>query len=165
MEFTGYHGTLSSNVCLIKNNGFNKSDTGWLGTGVYFFEDNFDLAINWAKKKYRTDRVQFIKKKIHVEEKKLFDISWPCSPHSKYYFKEREKYINEMVKRGYEVNIENNRRYENALINLICTRKEYDVVRACTYTYQKYDYMGGKVVDSIFANGIELSVRNINCII
>lgn len=165
IELVGYHGTLKTNVPLIKKNGFNRSYNGWLGTGVYFFEKDYELAVKWAKKKHKTNEVQFIKKTICVQKQKLFDITWPLSEQSRYYFKEREQFINEMVKRGYEVNIENKKRYENQLINMICEKKGYDVVRACTYTYQKYDYIGGKEIDSIFGNGVELSVRGHNCII
>ncbi|NFN81855.1 hypothetical protein FDB25_15810 [Clostridium botulinum] len=165
IEVIGYHGTLKEKISLIKRNGFDKSDGGWLGTGIYFFQDDFELAIKWAKKKYRTDNVQFIKKKICVDSKKLFDITWPLSKQSKYYFQERERYIKEMTRRGYEINVENKKRYENSLVNLICNSKGYEVVRACTYTYQKYDYIGGKEIDSIFANGVELSVRNAKSII
>lgn len=50
-EFMGYHGTSRKNVRLIKKTGFNESNTGWLGTGVYFFEEDFELALKWAKKK------------------------------------------------------------------------------------------------------------------
>lgn len=164
-EFMGYHGTSRKNVRLIKKTGFNESNTGWLGTGVYFFEEDFELALKWAKKKHNTHEVEFIKKKICVDEKKLFDISWPLAKQTQYYFKERERYMQEMIKRGYEVSVENRKRYENELINLICKTKKYDVVRACTYTYQKYDYIGGKEIDSVFANGIEISVREPNCII
>lgn len=164
-RFLGYHGTLRKSAINIKKNGFNDSKKGWLGEGVYFFQEDYDLALKWAQKSLKSLDVQFIKKYIVIEKEKLFDIVWPLSEDCKYYFKEREKFLEMMESRGYEVHIDNGRRYENELMNLICKRKEYDAVRACTYTYQKYDYKGGEQIDSIFANGVEICVRNHECIL
>lgn len=163
-EFLGYHGTLKKHDKSIRKSGFRKSNSGWLGEGVYFFQEDFELALLWAKKKYNTQHVVAIKNNIKATEKNLLDISYPLSNQSKYYHSEREKFILMMKNRGYEVCLESRKRYENQLINLICEKKGYEVVRACTYTYQKYDYINGNEIDSKFANGIELSVRNLDCI-
>ncbi len=163
-KFLGYHGTLRKHDKSIRELGFKKSNNGWLGEGVYFFQEDFELALSWAKKKYKTQHVAVIKNNIEVDEEKLLDISYPLSDQSKYYHSEREKFITMMKKKGFEVCLESRKRYENELINLICNQKGYEVVRACTYTYQKYDYINEKEIDSKFANGIELSVRNLDCI-
>lgn len=163
-SFTGYHGTTLEKFHSISKNGFKKSNNGWLGEGIYFFEEDYEMAKRWAEKKYNTINVRLLKKTINVDSDKLFDITYPLSEQSKYYFSERERFIKEMKERGYEVNVENRKRYENELINLICRIKDYNVVRACTYTYQKYDYIGGKEIDSLFSNGVEICVRDIMCI-
>lgn len=165
IEYIGYHGTLKNIEKCIKSGGFTKSNTGWLGEGVYFFQDDFELAKRWAIKKYNAENVVFIKRTIRVEREKLFDITYPLSEQSKYYFRERERCIQEMKKRGYKVDVESRKRYENGLINLICVTKKYHVVRACTYTYQKCDYIDGNEVGSLFANGVEICVRNIECVV
>lgn len=164
VEFIGYHGTLKSIEKSINLGGFAKSNNGWLGEGVYFFQEDYELAKMWAIKKYRNQKVVFIKKAIRIEKEKLFDITYPLSEQSRYYFKERHRYIDEMKRRGYDIDVANGRRYENGLMNLICNTRKYDAVRACTYTYQEYDYINGEEISSVFANGIEICVRNLQCI-
>jgi len=47
-----YHGTTSSRAESILKNGFKASTAPrmWLGTGVYFFQEGFDLCCEWARK-------------------------------------------------------------------------------------------------------------------
>ena len=159
---TGYHGTKKYSQKNIEKNGFIKSLGGWLGGGIYFFQDDYELAISWAKKKHNTIMTCFIKKAICVNEDKFFDITWPLSKQSKYFFKEREKYVKNMEKKGYKVEVDSKKRFEGAVIDLICDKKEYQVARACTYTYQQFDEV--YKLDSIFANGVEICVKNDSCL-
>lgn len=158
----GYHGTKSYFRKSIENYGFKESLSGWLGRGVYFFQEDYKLSKEWATKKYKTPMVCYLQRKIEVDKKYFFDITWPLSDNSKYFFEERKKYVEEMEKRGYKVEIDSRKRFEGKLIDLICSRKEYKVVRACTYTYQEFDEI--YKLDSIFANGVEICVKDHNCI-
>lgn len=157
----GYHGTCNLLRKKIEKYGFKKSKGGWLGGGIYFFEDSFEMATNWAKRKYKSDQVCFIKRIIEVEESKFFDISWPLDSRTKYFFKEREKFIEVAMKKGYNVYADDKQRFEGGIIDSICREKKYDVVRACTYTYQKIDDKCG--LDSIFSNTVEVCVKNEEC--
>lgn len=160
-EIIGYHGTKSSVRKNIENDGFIESKSGWLGRGVYFFEKDYEMAKKWAIKKYKTIMVCYIKRVININEEKFFDITWPLDPRTKYFFQEREIYAKEMEKRGYHVEVDDKIRFEGAVIDKICKEKKYDVVRACTYTYQSFDEKYG--INSIFANGVEICVKNNEC--
>lgn len=161
VNFVGYHGTKSYVRKQIERDGFIQSNSGWLGKGVYFFQEDCDMALNWAKKKHKTVMVCFIKRIIELNEEKFFDITWPLDPRTKYFFDEREKFVKEMEKRGYVVEVDNKKRFEGAIVDQICERKKYDVARACTYTYQQYDEIYS--LNSIFANGVEICVKNEDC--
>lgn len=160
-QLCGYHGTKSYFRKKIENNGFIESKGGWLGKGIYFFQEDYEMALNWAKKKHHTIMVCYIKRIINVEEDKFFDITWPLDKRTKYFFDERKKYVEEMEKRGYIVEVDNKKRFEGAVVDKICEEKGYDVARACTYTYQEHDEIYS--LNSIFANGVEICVKNSEC--
>lgn len=162
-EFIGYHGTKKYSKSSIERDGFIKSPKGWLGEGTYFFQEDYQLAINWAKKKHNTIMVCFIKRKIRVRQESFFDIVWPLSDDSKYFFSERENYVKSMEKKGYIIEVDDKKRFEGEVIDLICKRKNYSVARACTYTYQKFDEI--YKLNSIFDNGVEICVKDHNCIV
>lgn len=161
VELIGYHGTKTYVRKGIENTGFVESKTGWLGKGVYFFQEDYEIARNWASKKHRTMMICHIKRIINVAEEKFFDITWPLDPRTKYFFQEREKYVKEMEARGYVVEVDSKKRFEGAIVDMICEKKQYDVARACTYTYQQYDEIYS--LNSIFANGVEICVKNKAC--
>lgn len=160
-EICCYHGTKSYIRKYIERDGFTESLNGWLGKGVYFFQEDFEMAKEWAKRKHRTLMVCFIKRIIKVDNERFFDITWPLDKRTKYFFEEREKYVKEIERRGYKVEVDSKKRFEGALIDQICEKKGCDVVRACTYTYQSYDDIYS--LNSIFANGIEVCVKNECC--
>lgn len=158
ISLTGYHGTKKYLKSSIEVEGFRKSLSGWLGEGVYFFQDDYQMAVNWAKKKYNTMMTCFIKRRIVVENDLFFDITWPLAESTKYFFEEKEKYIKYMEKKGYKIEVTDKKRFEGEVIDLICREKKYAVVRACTYTYQKHDEI--YKLNSIFANGVEVCVKD-----
>ena len=158
LEFTGYHGTSH-----IQKTNFKISKSGWLGEGVYFFEDNEILARNWARKKFGNCRIDVIKKTIMVNQDNLFDLSNPNSDDSKYYHEQRCKFIHNHTKHQLKAKYDTKKRYENIILNEICKNMDIHCVRACTYTYQIYD--DEYETDSIFPNGIELCVKNLEYIV
>lgn len=162
VELLGYHGTKKDIAKQIEKSDFTESEGGWLGKGIYFFQEDYEMARNWASKKYNTVMTAYIKRKIEVSEEKFFDITWPLDERTKYYFKEREKYVEEMERRGYSVEVETKKRFEGKLIDLICKKKKFEVARSCTFTYQKFDEI--YKLNSIFANGVEICVKNPSCI-
>lgn len=161
-ELLGYHGTRRYFRSAIEANGFKESSKGWLGKGVYFFQEDYNMALEWAKKRHNTVMTCFIKRDIKVREDKFFDITWPLDERTKYFFQERERYVKEMESRGYRVEVDNKKRFEGAVVDLICYNKRYHVVRACTYTYKLYDEV--YKLNSIFANGVEICVKDQQCL-
>ena len=55
----GYHGTSRSRAERVIADGFQPSTNGydWLDTGVYFWQDAPNHALNWARKMYRQEPV------------------------------------------------------------------------------------------------------------
>jgi hypothetical protein len=161
--FIGYHGTKFKNIDNIVNTGFNPSLKGWLGKGVYFFQEDKELANNWGKRRYLNQKVGVIKREIHVDKDIIFDITNPLSIQNKDFQKNRESFIAVMERKGYIINENTKESFEGKVIDAICIKKKYSVVRAFTYTYQDYDKR--YKLQSKFANGIELCVKNTCCII
>lgn len=79
-EFVCYHGTTTSAMLSIINNGFNLSHSNedWLGHGVYFFTDGiadpFKNAIEWSKNKHKHNDICIIKVKIKACDFEILDL-------------------------------------------------------------------------------------------
>lgn len=46
----------------------------WLGEGVYFWDDDFEMAKLWAEKRYRDEAVAVIEVQIECEREKILDL-------------------------------------------------------------------------------------------
>jgi len=78
MKVIGYHGTEAKHIDDINKNGYNFSENGWFGEGVYFFETLKPLthgeeeAIYWAIKIKRCDEWAVFK--AIIESSKFIDL-------------------------------------------------------------------------------------------
>ncbi|WP_336825185.1 hypothetical protein [Sporosarcina sp. USHLN248] len=82
-HFTGYHGTVKSNVASIKSNGFRvekysfitselQKVPGDLGAGVYAYKDSIENAKKFAEK--FSDDISVLKLEIVVDEDRFMDM-------------------------------------------------------------------------------------------
>src|SRR5580693_442439 len=57
MRVVGYHGTSRKRATSILRRGFKPSENAfdWLGTGIYFFEENEERARAWARRLHPHD--------------------------------------------------------------------------------------------------------------
>lgn len=55
VQLQGFHGTNKSSFEKIKKEGFYICKTGWFGSGVYFYKNNIEKALEWSKKKYKSN--------------------------------------------------------------------------------------------------------------
>lgn len=81
LTFWGYHGTLAENAKKIKQEKefrCKENPYHWLGNGVYFFIDDPDKAIWWAKqanvKKHKKQQVAYIRCYIQLLKKELLNL-------------------------------------------------------------------------------------------
>ena len=97
--YTGYHGTdIKSAENILKENKFRVTKNGWLGTGIYFYENNYIMAKKWVGKKNIVD-IAIIECLIEVEAEKVLDVTSPDSESTKLFQEERERLIKEIEKR------------------------------------------------------------------
>lgn len=160
--YIGYHGTNQVNAISIKKEGFKPSVKGWLGKGVYFFEEDKDLAYKWCKRKFESQKLQVLRREIKVNADRVFDISNPHSKACKYFFKEKENYIRLLETKGYYITAETVQKAQTPIFERICTIKNYCLVRAYTYTFEDYDKKYH--LSSNIPNGVELCIRDLKCI-
>lgn len=161
-EFVGYHGTSHHNAKSIEKNGFNLSPTGWLGKGVYFFQEDKELARLWAIKNNNHSRIEVLERKIKIEKNKVFDMVDILGTHNRTFHKLRLDLVNKSKEVGIRCNFDKDkleaqiRKIETTIINNICKDSGYDVVISATFT------KSGCSLDiwSVCPNGIEICVKD-----
>lgn len=167
-QFIGYHGTCSENIVKIKENNFKPSDWGWTGPGVYFFENNNELAAEWAEYSYPDKEICVLERLINVDDNKILDISTPNTGHNIKIQETRKRFLEKAIKEGRKIK-DSDEKIDSKIINMVATIGRFDVVRNFTYTYIPADRALGKErkrkpLRSNVPNGIELCVRNLKCI-
>ncbi|MBG9656349.1 hypothetical protein ABE24_16115 [Cytobacillus firmus] len=157
--FIGYHGTNSNTAKnIIRTNfSFNTTKPGWLGSGIYFFEENEGLARYWGNLK-SPGNASVLRTEIDVPDDKIFDVSDPSSDHSKTFHAFREQLLPVLHEKQINIKAENKTDFDGKILNMICIKEKYQLVRSFTYTYIDYDRKNGTF--SRFPNGIELCLKN-----
>ncbi len=164
ISFIGHHGTLYVNSKKIKREGFEESKSGWLGKGIYFFEDDKELARMWANYKKGTyqSKIDVIECNISLEQEKILDIVDPKSVHSKMINEFRENFLKVTLKENKIIKTEDTT-LDGKILDMICNRKGYSLVRNSTHTLTESDRKLG-IKFSNLKNGIELCVKDKNII-
>ncbi|MGG4268371.1 hypothetical protein [Peribacillus simplex] len=162
--FIGYHGTKSSIAKnIIRTNfTFNQANPGWLGSGNYFFEENERLANYWGNLR-NPGNYSVIRAEINVPEEKKFDISDPNSDHSKEFHAMRDVLLPTLIQQNLKVKANSTKDFDGKILNVVCRKGGYQLVRAYTYTYNDQDRTDGTF--SRFPNGVELCLKNTGYIV
>lgn len=122
--YEGYHGTSLSSAQLMANQKsffFSIGDSEWLGDGIYFFENDFDEARDWAvdHKKYPDSVILY----CTINSKKVFDLT----------IKANQFKLARLIQ-TLSVRYRNEKRkpiiLDGKAINMLCSELGYDVVRA-----------------------------------
>ncbi len=169
--FTGYHATSRDRAEAIMRRNFKKSKSGWLGEGVYFFEDNPKLAVEWARYKYRNDEnalsaVTVIQSEIRCHKEKILDLTNPQSEDVSDFHRVRQNIIIHLRKFGKkDIDIEETSWacFDGMAIDLLRTKRNFSLVRHYTFTPTLLDR--ASLTYSRVPNGIELCVKDLSCIV
>lgn len=126
--FIGYRGTSKQRVQDFLNSGQWEVSTRpdeYLGHGTYFFENDYQEAYKWAKynRKLDDEEIEVIKVNIKVKEKEVFDLldSTTCDDYL--------KIVKKIGAKFYEADNIPDHPADCKLINLICDRDGYKLVR------------------------------------
>lgn len=163
MQYIGYHGTsieYRTQILRLKGTGFTESASGWLGPGIYFFDNDYNMAHKFASKKYRT--VGVLECEIDVPDDKIIDLTNAKSHNNLTFHAIRDSLISlELQKRNMKRTSEkgnNAEDFDNTTFKMLYLRKGYKLVRANTYTYTKNDNSVKQL--SRIPNGVELCLRD-----
>lgn len=159
-NFVGYHGAsgVRADKILIQNFTIDPKKTGWLGTGIYFFEGNQELAKYWAGFRWGTVPTKVLSCEICVPSKEVFDVTDSNGEDAKKFHETKEEFI--LLLGDHKVNAfaKNGEDSDGKIFNMICAREGYVMVRVNTYTYTE---MARKYcIPSRISNGTELCLRN-----
>ncbi len=158
VKFIGYHGTHDHLVRRIFSQGLNEARKGYLGKGVYFFEDNYDLAREWALSRRDCKSPAVIKAQIECDHEKVLDITNPNCPERKLISSKVKSYFVKRTKDGYYLDANAMKEIEGNIIDNMCEVVDYKLIRAITISNTHVD--GDKTIFLGIANGIELCVKD-----
>lgn len=177
-EYIGYHATQKEKKQSIILNGFNKSISSknrqhWLGSGVYFFEDDY-YAVEWNlldlynNKKYGIDiecqKYIILKSIIICEQDKLLDMSSPEGFALYKYLKRniKQKYINQ----GKSKDIERlNKASTKFWMNLLEDKGFFKDFKVVIASYARKNQVLKNDDDFIKNHQRQICVKDIHCIV
>ncbi|PEV10269.1 hypothetical protein CN418_22825 [Bacillus thuringiensis] len=163
MEFVAYHGTdkqIATNI--ISSDFRHNNKVGWLGTGIYFFNENENMAYKWADTKKRCTTPTVLRCEISLPDGKIFDTTMPGSEHNEKFHMYRNILKMQLKSRNRSIKARDQEDFDGKTYNFICQREGYELVKAHTYTYDADDSDFG---NSRVPNGTELCLRNTEFIV
>lgn len=164
MDFVAYHGTSKQIATNIIDSDFHHNNkVGWLGTGIYFFNENQAMAYNWADTKKRFERPTVLCCELSLPDDKVFDATVPDSEHNQMFHMYRNLLKMQLKSRNKFVKARNQEDFDGKTYNIICKQEGYELVKAYTYTYDQADSDFG--INSRVPNGTELCLRNTEFIV
>ena len=158
-KYIGYHGTTKNAAKQIVNQSNFKVSAkidDWLGTGVYFFENDCKQAYNFVKKGRRVADASIIKATLEPEF--VFDLL--LTEAVSVFTDVHNKILPRLIRMyGEDSNIDN---YNGLIINYICANSNihFDMVRGVFPTPKKETIEGTTITPS----QIQLCVRKLDCI-
>lgn len=165
LEFDAYHGTSEKNATSIMNGNFRTPvRPGWLGCGIYFFDSDNNMALQYASGKFSCE-VKTIKCKLIIDSDKVFDITNPLGKQTKMFHKTKDD-LEEAIGVSKLNAICRRQDFESNILEKICAEGNYIMVRACTYTNNDIEREAKLHLPAFkFSNGVELCLKDKNCII
>lgn len=148
MKFIGFHGTSIEKLYSIKIDGINSSKNGWFGTGSYFFLEDKELCLKWAKRKYPNKKCIAIKVEIDIDDEYILDTR--LEEHRKFFHLFRDTIAQSIINGS--MKYENtSQHFDNFIFDLINKNLGIKLVIANSFTF---DYP--KEFNSRIPNGTEL---------
>ena len=163
-----HHGTSSSRATLILESGFKFSDETdcvhrlqWLGTGVYFFENDKASAMGWAKYRAQTDglcKPVVFAAVLACDESRFLDFN------NRYQFSLYERYYN-AVKEDAIQHVEEGDKIDGLVLELLCKELDVAMMRACLNTVDRLPLQpAGKQSRLVDGMQVQVCVRDNQCI-
>lgn len=158
-KYTGYHGTSKDVADKIIRTAFviNHGHQGFLGTGIYFFEENKDLAIEYATHRHGNKIIKALECILEVPEEEVFDTTLKEGAKKFNVYKEIVKET--ILKEKINLKVGNRNHFDGRVYDFVAKREKYTLIRAETFTPllsdRKLDLRHSNV-----PNGVELCLKN-----
>lgn len=132
--YIGYHGTDFDAANRIEKTTFaiNHKHIGWLGTGVYFFENNISICEEYTRHRHKGSIIKILECYLEVPKDKIFDTTLDKDADIFHNYREELKQIVKSQKISLKVS--NSNHFDGRVYDLISKRKNIHLVRARTFT-------------------------------
>lgn len=142
-KLLGHHGTtkVALDRIMVSNFTLTSIEKGWFGRGVYFFEDDKDLALEWVQKE-KSGIPKVIEANIEVPSVNFLDLTDVKSEDYQIYAKVRDDKINQLLEQN-NVRINETKYFEALVMEIL--KKDADIfvvkVPSLTKTQDMKDLM------------------------
>lgn len=160
MEFIGYHGTSKdiANRIITTNFTINNQHLGSLGKGIYFFEENEELAKEYAMFRHNGKITEVIKSVIIVAEDLILDTADNEAHQWKFHEYRNELKLSLLKRSKMNVHGKNMNALDGAVYESIVKSEGYKLIRSKTFT-ALHDDRENYVPNSFVPNGVELCLK------
>jgi len=169
MKLIGYHGTSSNVAETIKKHNFKHSIHGWLGKGIYFFNEDLEMAKYFPTRgnKMTPENVGVIECEIEISDDLVLDATNPLSEDMKLFHVIRTELIhNEISKnrinaKSKSINKEKVKSDLDGIVyDILCKKEGFCLVKANTYTYSEIERQYEKIFFTRVPNSTELCLKD-----
>lgn len=162
--YAGYHGTDRDAAKRIIKTKFivNQKHIGWLGTGIYFFEEDKELAKEYAKARHPKKIIDVIECILEVKSDEVFDTT--KEDYQKAFHKYRQMFKKIAEKEQMILKPRNSEDLDGKVYDFIANKDKYILFRARTFTPSLLDREEG-LLRSRVPNGVELCLKIENRVI
>lgn len=135
VSILGHHGTTFDACKLIMKSNFNPTSTrkGWFGRGVYFFEDDKDLAYEWVLKDKPSGIPRVIEAKIEVPDRHYLNLTDVKSDDYKIFEKVRDEKVSKILESN-NIKIADKKNFEALVMNTLKKDGKIFVVKVPSLT-------------------------------
>ncbi len=159
-KFTGFHGTEKEIANRIIRSNFVLSNKGWLGKGVYFFEESLDRAIDWARFSHPGKIANVIEVVLEIPNEFVFDTT--TDSHAIEFHDFRDSIIKRIEQgKNRDLLSHNSGDFDGKIYDLIAQKKKSILIRAKTFTQPKIE-RSIHIPTSRVPNAVELCLKNVS---
>lgn len=157
-----HHGTKKDTKSRILKTNFSFSHDGWFGRGIYFFENNYNLAKEWATIRHPSCLTDVVECDIIVDDMNLSDLTSPHNEDYKLFKQIKDEEIHKIIEQSGQKKLTNNDELDKIVFRSMIKAMDILVFKIPSYTPTSKERQLNQF--SRFPNGVEVIAVKSNVI-
>ena len=153
-----HHGTDHETKKRILRTDFTYSHDGWFGRGIYLFQDNYNLAKEWAIKRHNGKITDVIECEVEFNEDEYVDMTNPENDDTKEFHILRDNELDRILNEN-DLKVISDDKFElDKIVIRLLVESNIKLFKFSTYTHNIDD--GEYNISSRVPNGIEVVIND-----